>query len=172
MLGRAPEGLERSRKANWKHGRYSAEAIATRREAATASRLLRRKVAALYARTSSDRLLLRDFIFSGWIPPRMEIAQHSAFSTWLEAGKYCICGARNAARNRANVMEIVANSSSDRRQVGRQKDPQRSSVTNGSKLRIEGCSAWVRRCKDIIEAQILDPGGEDNCSAAAIALSG
>ena len=122
--------------------------------------------------TSSDRLLLRDFIFSGWIPPRMEIAQHSAFSTWLEAGKYCICGARNAARNRANVMEIVANSSSDRRQVGRQKDPQRSSVTNGSKLRIEGCSAWVRRCKDIIEAQILDPGGEDNCSAAAIALSG
>src|SRR4051812_33061898 len=86
-----------------------------------------------------------------------------AFSTWLEAGKYCICGARNAARNRENVMEIVANSSSDRRQVGRQKDPQRSSVTNGSKLRIEGCSAWVRRCKDIIEAQILDPGGEDNC---------
>jgi hypothetical protein len=31
-------------------------------------------------------------------------------------------------------MEMVADSPSDCRQVGRQKDPQRSSVTNGSKL--------------------------------------
>ncbi|MHC4558608.1 MAG: HGGxSTG domain-containing protein [Planctomycetota bacterium] len=29
---RTPEGLERSRKANWKHGRYSAKSIAIRRE--------------------------------------------------------------------------------------------------------------------------------------------
>ena len=29
---RRPEGLERSRKANWKHGRYSAQSIAIRRE--------------------------------------------------------------------------------------------------------------------------------------------
>ncbi|MFC1604855.1 HGGxSTG domain-containing protein [Planctomycetota bacterium] len=29
---RTPEGLERSRKANWKHGRYSAKSIAARRE--------------------------------------------------------------------------------------------------------------------------------------------
>jgi hypothetical protein len=29
---RTPEGLERSRKANWKHGFYSAEAKAERRE--------------------------------------------------------------------------------------------------------------------------------------------
>jgi hypothetical protein len=28
---RTPEGLERSRKANWKHGYYSAESIALRR---------------------------------------------------------------------------------------------------------------------------------------------
>jgi len=28
---RTPEGLERSRKANWKHGYYSAESIAMRR---------------------------------------------------------------------------------------------------------------------------------------------
>jgi hypothetical protein len=35
---RTPEGLERSRKANWKHGRYSAEALTTRREAAAAVR--------------------------------------------------------------------------------------------------------------------------------------
>src|SRR5215813_4845739 len=44
---RTPEGLERSRRANWKHGRYSAEAIATRREATAARRLLRRIMAAL-----------------------------------------------------------------------------------------------------------------------------
>ena len=35
-----PESLERSRKANWKHGRYSAEVIADRREATAACRLL------------------------------------------------------------------------------------------------------------------------------------
>ena len=29
---RTPEGLERSRKARWKHGRYSAKAIQDRRE--------------------------------------------------------------------------------------------------------------------------------------------
>jgi hypothetical protein len=29
---RTPEGLERSRKANWKHGVYSAEMLALRRE--------------------------------------------------------------------------------------------------------------------------------------------
>lgn len=28
---RTPEGLERSRRSNWKHGHYSAESIATRR---------------------------------------------------------------------------------------------------------------------------------------------
>jgi hypothetical protein len=44
---RTPEGLERSRKANWKHGLRSAETIAARREAAAACRLLRRLVAAL-----------------------------------------------------------------------------------------------------------------------------
>jgi hypothetical protein len=42
---RTPEGLERSRKANWKHGGYSAQAIADRRKAAEALRLLRRLVA-------------------------------------------------------------------------------------------------------------------------------
>ena len=42
---RTPQGLERSRKANWKHGWYSAEAISDRRKAATAIRLLRRLVA-------------------------------------------------------------------------------------------------------------------------------
>jgi hypothetical protein len=31
---RTPEGLARSRRANWKHGNYSAEAIELRREIA------------------------------------------------------------------------------------------------------------------------------------------
>ena len=36
-----PEGLERSRRARWQHGYYSAEAKAERREALLALRLLR-----------------------------------------------------------------------------------------------------------------------------------
>ncbi len=38
---RTVEGLERSRKANWKHGLYSAAAKAERREARAAIRLVR-----------------------------------------------------------------------------------------------------------------------------------
>jgi hypothetical protein len=37
---RTPEGLERSRKAGWKHGHYSAAAIAERQQARLARRLL------------------------------------------------------------------------------------------------------------------------------------
>jgi hypothetical protein len=43
---RTPDGLERSRKANWKHGLYSAEAIADRREATAAVRALRKLLGA------------------------------------------------------------------------------------------------------------------------------
>jgi hypothetical protein len=42
---RTPEGLERSRRANWKHGYYSAEAKAARREARDSLRLLRHLLA-------------------------------------------------------------------------------------------------------------------------------
>jgi hypothetical protein len=38
---RTPEGLERSRKANWKHGYYSREAIAQRQEARATMRMMR-----------------------------------------------------------------------------------------------------------------------------------
>jgi hypothetical protein len=84
-------------------------------------------------------------------------AKH-AFSYLVGARKYCTFGARNAARNRAGRDGNVANSSSDRRQVGRQKDPQRSAVTNGSKplAGIDGRSARVRR----FESNISDLGGE------------
>jgi hypothetical protein len=45
---------------------------------------------------------------------------------------------------------------------------QRSRVTNGSALLpgVDGRSAWIRRCKDVIAAHIADLGGDDNTSAA------
>jgi hypothetical protein len=45
-------------------------------------------------------------------------------------------------------------------------------MTNGSALLpgVDGRSAWVRRCKDIIEAHLSDLGGEDNTSAAERSL--
>jgi len=38
---RTPEGMERSRMASWKHGRYSAEAVQRRREARAIIRVIR-----------------------------------------------------------------------------------------------------------------------------------
>jgi hypothetical protein len=43
---RTPEGLERSRKSNWKHGYYSAKAKRVRRDARQQYRLLRQLIAA------------------------------------------------------------------------------------------------------------------------------
>jgi hypothetical protein len=45
-------------------------------------------------------------------------------------------------------------------------------MTNGSALLpgVDGRSAWVRRCKDIIEAHLSDFGGEDNTSEAERSL--
>jgi hypothetical protein len=33
-------------------------------------------------------------------------------------------------------------------------------------LGVDGRSAWVRRCKDVIASHVSDLGGVDNCSAA------
>jgi hypothetical protein len=65
-------------------------------------------------------------------------------------------------------MEPHLNSPTDRPAVARQKDPQRSRVTNGTALLpgVDGRSPWVRRAKDIIAAHLSDLGGEDNTSAA------
>src|SRR5215216_6715159 len=43
---RTPQGLERSRRSNWKHGHYSAEAKRVRREARQQFRVLRQLIAA------------------------------------------------------------------------------------------------------------------------------
>jgi hypothetical protein len=45
---------------------------------------------------------------------------------------------------------------------------QRSALTNGRRLLagVDGRNAWVRRCKDIIRAHLVDLGGKDNASVA------
>jgi len=52
------------------------------------------------------------------------------------------------------------------------KDALRSRITNGSTLLpgVDGRSAWVRRCKDVIASHISDLGGIDNCSAAEYSI--
>jgi len=90
---------------------------------------------------------------------------------------YCItvsgqCPRRRVKTARAGTwkssMETTVTSPSDRPLVGRQKDPQKSRITNGSALLpgVDGRSAWIRRCKDVIAAHLSDLGGEDNTSAA------
>src|SRR5271170_739260 len=56
----------------------------------------------------------------------------------------------------------------DRPVIDPPKDRQRSRITNGSALLpgVDGRSAWVRRCKDVITSHLSDLGGEDNTSAA------
>src|SRR5262245_5955987 len=59
-------------------------------------------------------------------------------------------------------------SSVDDRDVNGRRKRHRSVVTNGRKLipGLDGRSAWIRRCRDVIDAHISDLGGEDNCSTA------
>ena len=52
---RTPEGLERSRRANWKHGHPSAEAIAQRKEAAAIGREISLLIRLLNAEEQTPR---------------------------------------------------------------------------------------------------------------------
>ena len=65
-------------------------------------------------------------------------------------------------------MEPTPNSPPDRPKVAPAKDPLRSRITNGSALLpgVDGRSAWVRRCKDVIAEHVADLGGFDSTSAA------
>ena len=65
-------------------------------------------------------------------------------------------------------MENAAGSPTDRLRVAHRKDPQKSAVANGSALLpgVDGRSAWVRRCKELIAGHISDLGGINNASAA------
>jgi hypothetical protein len=73
-----------------------------------------------------------------------------------------------AKRSWKLTLQTTTNSSADRASVVRQKDRQKSRITNGSALLpgIDGRSAWIRRCKDIIASHLSDLGGDDNTSAA------
>lgn len=66
----------------------------------------------------------------------------------------------------------MPNSPHDHPKPARAKSPQKSRITNGSALLpgIDGRNAWIRRCKDLISAQIADLGGEDNVSVAERSL--
>ena len=70
------------------------------------------------------------------------------------------------------MSEIARVSPVDRPQPARIKDPQRSRVANGSALLpgVDGRSAWVRRCRELIGDHIADLGGADNVSAAERSL--
>ena len=73
---------------------------------------------------------------------------------------------------RSHTYTAKHNSANNSAVVEGSKGRQRSRVTNGSALLpgVDGRSAWVRRCKDILEAHLSDLGGEDNTSAAERSL--
>jgi len=64
--------------------------------------------------------------------------------------------------------EPASKSPADSRPVIDSKKSGRSRISNGSVLLpgVDGRSAWVRRCRDVIAAHLSDLGGLDNCSAA------
>jgi hypothetical protein len=69
-------------------------------------------------------------------------------------------------------MEVTHTSAKDRPKANGTLKAQQSRITNGSALLpgIDGRSAWVRRCKDVIAAHLSDLGGIDNTSAAERSL--
>ena len=71
-------------------------------------------------------------------------------------------------RSQAKMADHNTTSASDGPAADRPKSRQSSRVTNGTALLpgIDGRSAWMRRCKDIIAAHVSDLGGEENISAA------
>jgi hypothetical protein len=64
-------------------------------------------------------------------------------------------------------METVENSSVDHSGIDRRSSRQKSRQANGTALLpgVDGRSAWVRRCKELIADHISDLGGADNASA-------
>ena len=69
-----------------------------------------------------------------------------------------ICRVRGHKLSIETDTEITPGSSTDRQEVRRHKDPQKSRVTNGSAFLpgVDGRSPWVRRAKDLIAAYSTD----------------
>jgi hypothetical protein len=90
---------------------------------------------------------------------------HGILLRWIRVWAHCShCYLLNGNTIVETASKVFTGSSPDRPQ----KDALKSRVTNGSALLpgIDGRSAWVRRCKDVIASHISDLGGVDNCSAA------
>jgi hypothetical protein len=69
----------------------------------------------------------------------------------------------------------MLNSPTDQKAFKGRQLAHRSRVTNGHSLLpdlpgIDGRSAWVRRCRDLIGLHLSDLGGRDNCSVAEASL--
>jgi hypothetical protein len=69
-------------------------------------------------------------------------------------------------------METVEDSSVDHCGIDRRSSRQKSRQANGTALLpgVDGRSAWVRRCKELIADHICDLGGVENASAAERSL--
>ena len=69
-------------------------------------------------------------------------------------------------------MDVVENSFADCSEIDRRPSRQKSRQANGTALLpgVDGRSAWVRRCKELIADHISDLGGVDNASAAERSL--
>ena len=69
-------------------------------------------------------------------------------------------------------METVENSSVDHSGIDRRSSPQKSRQANGTALLpgVDGRSAWVRRCKELLADHLSDLGGADHASAAERSL--
>jgi len=70
------------------------------------------------------------------------------------------------------MSEVAAGSLAGRPSVARRKDPQKSRITNGTRLlpNVDGRSPWVRRLKDLIALHVADLGGDQNISEAERAI--
>jgi hypothetical protein len=72
-------------------------------------------------------------------------------------------------------MGTATKSSRDRAANDRKPSKQRSRISNGHALLpdlpgLDGRSAWIRRCKDLINDHVADLGGLDNTSVAERSL--
>jgi hypothetical protein len=68
--------------------------------------------------------------------------------------------------------EVASSPHPDRPKIRRQKDAQKSRITNGALLSgVDGRGAWVRRARDLISEFInVHLAGADNCSPAERAI--
>jgi hypothetical protein len=79
---------------------------------------------------------------------------------------------KERSKPRREMVDHNTSLASDGPAADRSKSRQRSRVTNGTALLpgVDGRSAWVRRCKDLIGEHVADLGGPANTSVAERSL--